>query len=125
MKKQNIIVFWMVWHFYEMPAFLFLVWKNYISFISDFFSISLLVKTLFSPWRKYKSKYPSILNLGESLGALIYNTFSMFVGIIGRSVLIILGVIALIFILILGGLIILCWLLLPFALIGLVLLLVV
>ena len=123
MKKQNIIVFWMVWHFYEMPAFLFLVWKNYISFISDFFSISLLVKTLFSPWRKYKSKYPSILNLGESLGALIYNTFSMSVGIIGRSVLIILGVVALIFILILGGLIILCWLLLPFALIGLVLLL--
>ena len=120
-KKENIIISWLVWHFYEMPKFLFLVWKNYIAFGADFFSIPLLIETFFSPWRRYKSKYPKTFNVGEFFGALIYNIFSRIVGVVGRSILIILGILTLIFILFCGFIIILFWLLIPFILISLVL----
>ena len=123
LENRNIVISWLIWHFYEMPKFLFSVWKNYIWFVLDFFSIPLLIKTFFSTWRKYNSKYPKIFMIGEFFGALIYNVFSRFVGAFARLFLIITGTIFLIFILLFGSVIIIFWIFLPFIFIGLFLLL--
>lgn len=113
-KKENIIVEWVLWHFFEMPKFLFSVWANYIYFALNFFSLTLLFKTLFYPWRKNIWRYPKGLDLFELLNVFVSNIFSRAVGAVCRILLIIIGAIFQIFILIFGFLVILSWLTIPF-----------
>jgi len=123
-KRENIIIMWLWWHFYEMPKFLFSVWLNYILFGLDYFSIPLLSKTLFSPWRKYNWVYPRGFDIKEFFNTLISNTFSRVLGSMCRMVLIIIGALSQVFIFIAGIVFIVLWLLIPFIIIsGLLLLL--
>lgn len=122
-KEENIIVLWFGWHFYEMPKLLFLVWKNYLYFGLNYFSVPLLFLTLFSPWKKYKWRYPKGFDIGEYFGTFISNVFSRLIGAICRLFLIIFGVIAQIFIFTLGAAVILFWFLMPIISIIIILLL--
>ncbi len=119
-KQQNIIIAWLAWHFYETPKFLFLVWGNYISFGLDYFSIPLLLMTLFSPWRKYKWRYPRGFSIGQYFGVLISNLFSRLIGFLCRTAFIVFGIIVVAIILIAGIVGILFWIAIPFLLIGLI-----
>lgn len=121
LKRENMLTLWFVWHFYEVPRFLFLIWKNYISFSSDFFSVTLLIKTLFSPWRRYNWKYPRGFDAGAFFNTLISNIFSRIIGLIVRIVLIILGAVAQIAVIMIGGIMILLWILMPLIFLVLVL----
>ena len=66
-SEQNIFAEWGIWHFYEMPKFLLEVWKNYILFALNYFSLLTLVKTFFAPWRKYRWVYPKGFDFVEFL----------------------------------------------------------
>jgi len=110
----NLITKWFVWHFYEMPQFLFLVWGNYLSFGSYYFSIPILFLTFFSPWRRYRWRYPKGFDVGGYLNVFISNSFSRFIGMILRFFLIILGIIAEVVIFIVGLGVIISWVLIPF-----------
>jgi hypothetical protein len=112
-NKENILTIWLYWHFYEMPKFLFEVWKNYISFASNFFSLEILLKSLFSPWHKYKWSYPKGLDISEFFSTLISNTFSRIIGFFMRIVLILISIPFQIFIILAGLVIILAWLFIP------------
>src|SRR3989338_1873872 len=118
--KENIVTAWFFWHFYEMPQFLLLMWKNYIWFGANFFSIPLLLKTFFSPWRRYAWRYPKGFDPGEFFSTLISNVFSRLVGAIVRSFLVIVGIIVQIFILVAGGVVFLLWILIPLILVLLI-----
>lgn len=111
------------WHFYEMPSFLFLVWKNYIEFVFNYFSIHLLFLTLFSPWRRYKWRYPRGFDIGGYLSIFISNFFSRVMGAIARLFLIVIGIIAQIFIFTAGIVVILLWVSMPFIIVFLLFLL--
>ncbi|MDO8486191.1 MAG: hypothetical protein Q7S77_00630 [Candidatus Staskawiczbacteria bacterium] len=115
--RENIIIMWFSWHFYEMPKFLFNVWRNYLLFGLDYFSIPLLLKTLFSPWRRYNWVYPKNFDIKEFFNTLVSNTFSRILGSMCRIVLIIIGSIVQIFIFLFGILIIFLWLVIPFIII--------
>lgn len=117
-QRENIIVLWTFWHFFEMPAFLVSVWKNYIFFGLNYFSVPLLAKTLFSPWRRYKWAYPRGFDPVEFFNTLVSNIFSRFLGALCRIVLIIIGCIAQVFILLAGPIVILVWVLIPFIIVG-------
>jgi len=114
---------WFFWHFYEMPKFLFLVWKNYLSFGLNYFSVPLLLLTLFSPWKKYRWRYPKGFDIGEYFSTFVSNIFSRIIGAICRFSLIIIGIVAQIFIFTLGMVVILFWFLIPVILVVLILLL--
>jgi hypothetical protein len=116
-KKENIFVTWFLWQFYEMPKFLLLVWKNYMDFASNFFSLELLFKTFFSPWRRYKWRYPKGLDILEFFNTLISNAFSRILGAMMRVVLIIIGIIFQIIVIVAGFFIFTGWLLTPFVII--------
>ena len=112
-QKQNIISLWVLWHFSDMPKNLLRVWRNYFLFASNYFSIPLLLKTLFSPWHRYKWKYPRGFQLWEYLETFLSNLIARIIGAIVRIILILIGIVALIFVFILGAIIFFSWLVLP------------
>jgi hypothetical protein len=116
-KKENIIVEWFMWHFWEIPKSLFDIWKNYITFATNYFSLSLLLSTLFSPWRRNAWRFPKIFDIQEYANVVISNVFSRIIGFILRIVLIITGAIFQVIVLIAGILVIIFWLLIPFIII--------
>ena len=111
--EQNIFMDWLLWHFYEMPVFLLEVWKNYILFALNYFSLPILLKSFFAPWRRYKWDYPNGFNLSEFFSTLVSNTFSRILGAIMRIVLIVAGILFQIFIILFGAVIFLAWALSP------------
>jgi len=113
--SNNILASWFLWHFYEEPRFLLQVWRNYIQFSIDFFSTPLLLKTLFSPWRRYNWGYPRGFDVGKFFETLTSNILSRIVGAISRFVLIIVGIVFQIFIVIAGAVVFLGWIALPLA----------
>jgi hypothetical protein len=117
-QKQNIIISWFLWHFYEVPDFLIQVWRNYFLFGINYFSIHLLLKTFFSPWKRYGWKYPKGFDVGEFFNALVSNVFSRILGVLFRIILIVVGILGQIVILIAGAVAILLWVLIPFIIVG-------
>ena len=109
---------WAVWHFSEMPRFLLGVWKNYILFALNYFSLPILLKSLFAPWRRYRWSYPKGFNIGEFFSTLISNIFSRIIGAMMRIVLILVGFLLQIFVVLLGAVVFLFWVLLPFIIIA-------
>jgi len=117
-SKQNIFKVWLFWYFYEMPNFLLEVWKNYILFALNYFSLPILLKSLFSPWHKYKWNYPKGFDVGEFLSTLISNVFSRIIGALMRIVLIVIGILFQVFVIFAGFIIFLLWILIPFIIIA-------
>jgi len=113
-EEKNIFVEWFLWQFYEAPKFLLEVWKNYLLFASNFFSFPLLVKTFFSPWRRYNWVYPKRFDVVEFFNTLISNIFSRFIGAVIRVVLIIMGLALQLFVFFAGIIIFIFWILVPF-----------
>lgn len=110
---SNILTSFISWHFIEAPKFLLQVWKNFIQFSINFFSTPLLLKTLFSPWRRYNWSYPRGFDVMAYFETFVSNFFSRFLGAIVRLVLIILGIIFQIFVVVFGAVVFLAWLVLP------------
>lgn len=117
-QKQNIVVTWLLWQFLEVPGFLLGVWKNYINFALNYFSIPLLLKSLFAPWRNYKWNYPKGFQMGEFFSTLISNMFSRIIGALMRIILIAIGVVFYIFVIFTGLAVFLFWIFVPFIIIS-------
>jgi len=114
---QTIIIKWFYWQFLEVPKNVLKAWKNFLKFGWNYFSVSLLVKTFFSPWRRYYWAYPRSFDLWKYFETFSSNVISRTLGSILRFFLIIVGVLLEIFILIFGFVIFLGWLILPIFLI--------
>lgn len=116
--QENIIILWIQWYFLETPKGILKGWKNFLLFNLNFFSIPLLLKTLFSHWKKYYWTRQRGFSFGDYFNVLLSNLMSRFLGALIRITLIITGIILELVILI-GGLIILIgWIVLPVLLIA-------
>ena len=114
----NIISLWFFWYFFEMPQNILKAWKNFLLFNLNYFSVTLLLKTLFSHWKRYSWKRGRGFNIGEYFSVLLSNLMSRFIGAIVRSVLILIGLIFEAFIIFFGIVIFLGWFILPILLIS-------
>jgi hypothetical protein len=116
-KSENLFLSWVFWHFWEVPKEILKSWRNFLIFGLNYFSIPLLLKTLFSPWRRYRWLYPKGLDIGKYFEVFISNLISRILGLTMRSILIIIGILIEIFIIFLGLIVFLGWLILPILLI--------
>jgi len=112
-KPENILTSWLLWQFYEMPRFLFGVWNNYMMFASNFLSFNLLLRTFFSPWRRYKWSYPRGFDITEFFNTLISNVFSRVLGAMMRTVLIVMGAILQVSVAVIGLVLFIGWIIMP------------
>lgn len=112
-NDQNIFKEWFFWYFYEMPKFLLEVWKNYFLFGLNYFSVLILLKSLFAPWRRYRWIYPKGINVVEFFNTLISNIVSRILGFLMRIILILAGISFQIFVIFAGLVIFLSWVLIP------------
>jgi len=115
--RQNIVVQYLIWHFFDVPKGILKAWKNFLFFNFNYFSVVLLLKTFFSPWRRYSWSYGRGFNIKRYVEAFLSNLLSRILGAIVRSVLIIIGLITEIFVLCLGVIVFFGWLVLPVLLI--------
>lgn len=116
-KKQNMFSQWVFWQFFEVPGNILKAWKNFLLFNLNYFSIPLLLKTFFSPWRRYKWSYGKGFDIKRYLEAFFSNLISRILGAVMRSFLIFIGFLVEIFIVFAGIIVLLGWLALPILLI--------
>jgi hypothetical protein len=115
--RQNILLKYVWWHFFEMPKNILKGWINYLRFGLNYFSAGLLFKTLLSPWRNYRWFYPKAFDTGKYFEVAFSNLISRVLGLIPRSILIVIGIICEAFILLAGFVVLVIWLILPILLI--------
>lgn len=112
-QKQNIIFQWLFWQFFEMPIKLLRIWKDFLAFFLDYFSVPLLIQTFFSHWRRYKWSYGRGFELGRYLEVFVSNLISRILGAVLRFFLILFGILAEIFVFFIGAFVFILWLILP------------
>jgi hypothetical protein len=114
---KNIFIQFIEWHFLEMPQEILRLWRNFLRFNLNYFSLSLLAKTLFSHWRRHHYSYGRGFDFKRYLEVWSFNAISRGLGAIVRSILIVTGLLSEIFIILVGLIIFLIWLILPVLLI--------
>jgi len=119
LRTPIILQFWK-WYYTEAVKSLIDIWKNFIIFIQEYYSIPLLLKTLIAPWKRDVTRKPRGLNIKKLLEAFAFNAISRTIGFLIRSVTIIFGLICLAGVVILGFIALIAWLILPLGLIFLI-----
>jgi hypothetical protein len=112
MEFVHVVWYYIFWHYTKAWKDLLRVIDNYLWFIGNYFSINLLLGTLFSPWRRLKISG----GRGQADGffaALLINTLMRLVGFIFRLFVILSGACAILITLFLGFVAIVLWLVLP------------
>lgn len=104
---------YIIWHYSEAPYYFFGVFSNIIWFLWNYFSIKILLQTLFSPWRRMINDEEGGNKIWKIFANLILNSLSRFIGFFMRAFTIILGL-AIIFITIIGMILFyVLWIVLP------------
>lgn len=115
--KKNIFIQYFVWHFFDAARKIINAWRNFLLFNLHYFSISLLIRTLFSYWHKYRWSYGKRFDLKIYLETFFSNFLSRFIGMVIRIFFIVTGFLIEIFIFFFGLIILLIWFALPIILI--------
>jgi len=82
------------WHYGQGTKDLFVILGRFLSFVFSWFSITLLLQTLFSPWKRLGSEYQKGFHPEEFFSSLLINTIMRIVGFFIRTVVVVLGLIA-------------------------------
>lgn len=101
------------WYFVKVPAKIIEGWFNFLKFNMEFFSMPLLLKTLFSQWRRYGWSYPRGLDIPKMLEIFFSNLILRVLGMVMRLILIAIGFISEIVIFVIGAFVLAGWLALP------------
>ncbi len=111
--KHNLIFKWINWHYFETPKNLLLAFWNFLVFNFNYFSVALLLRTFFSPWRKYRESYGRGFDPKVFVWAFVNNMISRGLGMVVRSVMILVGLILEVLIFFGGIVSLLIWIFLP------------
>lgn len=104
----------LLWHYTKGLKFYISRWLSYFDWINHYFSVPLLIKTLFAPWKRLivVDRSPGF-NLQKIMEKFTFNIISRGIGAIVRFSLFWVGLILIIFVYIAGILGLLIWLIIP------------
>jgi hypothetical protein len=108
-------MFWQIlrWHFFDVPKEILKGWGNFLWFGLNYFSVPILLKTFFSPWRRYAYPYGRFFEVWNNIEVFVFNMMSRIIGALLRTVFILIGILVEILILVAGAAVFIGWLLLP------------
>jgi hypothetical protein len=107
------LISYIAWHYSLGLKDLFGLIRNFLWFSGHIFSIPLLFRTLFSPWKRMNEAYPKGLNLSNIGEALLVNTLMRLVGALVRLSAIFIGVLFSVLITIVGATAVVLWMIFP------------
>lgn len=108
------------WHYLKAPKNYFHIVHNLAWFLVHFFSIEILLRTLFSPWRRLGEEYKKGFRPGEFIETFLLNIIMRFTGAIIRLVFVAVGVVSVIGVWIGAVLFFVVWMLMPLVVAGLI-----
>ncbi|OHA26237.1 MAG: hypothetical protein A3C06_04585 [Candidatus Taylorbacteria bacterium RIFCSPHIGHO2_02_FULL_46_13] len=109
-----IIPSYVYWHYTEALRDIARVWTNFLWFLYNFFSVSLLTRTLFAPWQRISEKRTRTgLHMEDIAEVVVTNTIMRAVGALLRFILIVVGVLSVLIAFWAGLLFYVLWILLP------------
>jgi len=106
------------WHYSLALAAWWRIYTNCLWFLFNFFSVSILIRTLFSPWRRLTESYPTSFAPGAAAEILIINLLMRAVGLVIRTVFILFAGLTLTIAFFLGWLALVFWLVAPVVILG-------
>lgn len=105
---------YLMWHYTRGIRDVLLFWQNMLWFISNFFSIPILMRNLFSPWRALEDKRTTTaFVLSDVLSVFLINTIMRVVGFFIRIIFLSVGFALYVLMALSGPLLLIVWLLLP------------
>jgi len=105
------------WHYFTAFREGLIIWKNSLWFLSQFFSLGLLLRTLFSPWKRMREYYSRGFDPKQYFEVLIINLIMLFIGFLIRIVTIFAGLLVELTAVIAGTFAFIIWLFLPLVII--------
>ena len=124
---NSLMTFWVIfrdylsWHYTRAYSDIFHIWRNLTYFIFHFFSIPILLRTLFSPWKRVVAERETRgFDLKDYLSTKLVNLIMSLVGAVMRLVLIAIGLVCT-GVVVVGGLIFfVLWSILPLVVLSLI-----
>lgn len=113
MKIITIAFGYLKWHYSKALKSLINIWQNFLVFLFQFFSIKLLLKNFFDPWKRMADPYPKSFSFKDYFFAFIINLIVRLVGILMRLCLLIIGLSTCLLFCILLPIILIIWFVLP------------
>lgn len=116
-----VLVFWK-WYYSEAVKNVLTAWRNFVIFALNYFSITLLFRTLFAPWKRDITRKPRGLDIKKIFDYLAFNLISRGLGFLVRVITILIGIVFLILVAAAGAIFFALWLVMPLVLLGLLIL---
>lgn len=107
---------YLMWHYTRALQNIVRVCANFLWFFYHFFSISFLLKTFFNRFERLGEEYKKGLDVPAFAATLTVNTLMRIVGILARTIVILLGVSVTVTVFLFGIIFFVFWLFLPFML---------
>lgn len=115
MRAFLIAPYYIHWHYGRALNGIIEITQNLAWFLWHFFSVGVLMQTLFSPWQRLQEQHKRGLDIGNYLSSLTINIVMRCVGALVRSIFIILGLISICFTYVGGVIVFIVWLAFPLA----------
>ncbi len=101
------------WHYSRAILNIILIWKDFIWFLWNYFSIKQLLRTFFVPWKRLREESAGISELFNLFTSVVVTFLMRIIGVIIRSIVIITGLIFILLALAGGVLFLVFWITMP------------
>ncbi len=103
----------LIWYLWEAPRSIIKAWGNFLRFGLQFFSIPLLFKTFFAPWRGYQWSYGRGFDFSTYFEVFFSNLITRILGAFMRLILLVFGLLTEAVFLVGGLAVLIGWFVLP------------